>query len=140
MSATILLTVIASFLITLLIRNFAIKHHQLDIPNARSSHQRPTPRGAGVAIVVVFIIGLLVQTVSDKFDLDNFQTIAIPGLLVAIIGYLDDHGKVIAARWRLVAHFTAAVVAVYLLGGLPIMPIFGATLNLGQVGNGFAVV
>lgn len=140
MIATILLTVIASFLITLLIRNFAIKHHQLDIPNARSSHQRPTPRGAGAAIVVVFIIGLLVLTVSDKFDLDNFQTIAIPGLLVALIGYLDDHGKVIAARWRLVAHFTAAVVAVYLLGGLPIMPIFGATLNLGQVGNVFAVV
>ena len=96
MIATILLTVIASFLITLLIRNFAIKHHQLDIPNARSSHQRPTPRGAGAAIVVVFTIGLLVLTVSDKFDLDNFQTIAIPGLLVAIIGYLDDHGKVIA--------------------------------------------
>ena len=140
MIATVLLSVVASFLVTLLIRNTAIKRQQLDVPNARSSHQRPTPRGAGTAIVVVFTIGLLVLTVSDKFDLDNFQTVAIPGLLVAIIGYLDDHGKVIAARWRLVAHFAAAVVAVYLLGGLPIMPIFGATLNLGQVGNVFAVV
>ena len=140
MIATVLLSVVASFLVTLLIRNTAIKRQQLDVPNARSSHQRPTPRGAGTAIVVVFTIGLLVLTISDKLDLENFVAIAIPGLLVAIVGYLDDHGKVIAARWRLAAHFTAAVVAVYLLGGLPIMPIFGATLNLGQVGNVFAVV
>ncbi len=140
MIATVLLSVVASFLVTLLIRKSAIKLQQLDVPNARSSHQRPTPRGAGTAIVVVFTIGLLVLTISDKLDSENFVAIAIPGLLVAIVGYLDDRGKVTAARRRLVAHFVASAVAVYLLGGLPIMPIFGATLNWGQVGNVFAVV
>ena len=90
MIATILLTVIASFLITLLIRNFAIKHHQLDIPNARSSHQRPTPRGAGAAIVVVFIIGLLVLTVSNKFDLDSQLLLQVILVLRLSESYLDQ--------------------------------------------------
>ena len=140
MIATVLLSVVASFLVTLLIRNTAIKRQQLDVPNARSSHQRPTPRGAGTAIVVVFTIGLLVLTISDKLDLENFVAIAIPGLLVAIVGYLDDRGKVTAARRRLVAHFVASAVAVYLLGGLPVMVVFGSPVYLGHVGNLFAIV
>src|SRR5947207_5750682 len=30
----------------------------LDVPNQRSSHSRPTPRGGGLAIVAAFFVGL----------------------------------------------------------------------------------
>lgn len=59
---------------------------------------------------------------------------------MAIIGYLDDRGKVTATRVRLLAHIVAGLVAVYILGGLPPMPVFGETLNLGLLGDLIAVV
>ena len=31
----------------------------VDVPNARSSHARPTPRGGGVGILAAFFVGLL---------------------------------------------------------------------------------
>ena len=40
------------------IRRWAIQKQMLDIPNVRSSHTRPTPRGGGLAIVVVVLGGL----------------------------------------------------------------------------------
>ncbi|MEZ5628483.1 MAG: glycosyltransferase family 4 protein [Rhodocyclaceae bacterium] len=44
------------------------------------------------------------------------------GALVALIGFLDDHGH-IAARWRLLAHFGAAVWALVWLQPLGVMPL-----------------
>ena len=48
-----------TLLLTILIRKNALQKNQLDIPNERSSHTAPTPRGAGVAVATVFIVGLL---------------------------------------------------------------------------------
>ncbi|HCC63426.1 MAG TPA: glycosyl transferase, partial [Pseudomonas sp.] len=39
------------------------------------------------------------------------------GLLVAAVGFADDHGH-IAARWRLLGHFLASGWALFWLGGL----------------------
>ena len=51
-----------SFAITWAARRYALRRGLLDHPNERSSHELPTPRGAGIAIVVAFLIliGLLV--------------------------------------------------------------------------------
>ncbi|MCZ5692019.1 hypothetical protein O5478_18300 [Escherichia coli] len=35
------------------------------------------------------------------------------GLLIAVIGFLDDHGH-IAARWRLLMHFIAAAIGLFI--------------------------
>ena len=51
------LAVLAWFL-TALLRRYALARSLLDVPNARSSHSLPTPRGGGVAIVVAFLAGL----------------------------------------------------------------------------------
>ena len=48
----ILLCVLAlasSYLLTDFIRHYALRKSLLDIPNARSSHSTPTPRGGGMA-------------------------------------------------------------------------------------------
>jgi len=48
-------------LLTWLMRRHALSSRFLDWPNARSSHSVPTPRGGGVAIVAVFLVGVLVS-------------------------------------------------------------------------------
>ena len=45
--------------ITGFIRTYAMKKGMLDTPNARSSHDSPTPRGGGLSIMIVFV-GLLI--------------------------------------------------------------------------------
>ena len=42
-------TIIISFGLTQLVRKSAIKRNKFDIPNERSSHKNPTPRGGGLA-------------------------------------------------------------------------------------------
>jgi Fuc2NAc and GlcNAc transferase len=66
------------------------------------------------------------------------------GSIVAITGFLDDHGH-IAARWRLLVHFSAAAWGLYCLGGLPpiILPVPGfdvVALDLGGLGQLLAVL
>lgn len=61
----------------------------LDIPNERSSHTTPTPRGGGVAIVAATFIALLT---AYPLELSNQSTLCLlaPGLLMALVGVSDD--------------------------------------------------
>ena len=129
-----------TLLLTILIRKNALQKNQLDIPNERSSHTAPTPRGAGVAVAIVFIVGLFALHVADKISDETFISIALPGFFVAIIGRLDDLGYLTSAKWRLVGHFLVAIVAVWLVGGLPSLPIANSSIDFGVVGNVLAVI
>ncbi len=126
------------------LRRYALAASLIDIPNARSSHKLPTPRGGGLSIVIVFLLGLLAL-----FGLNLLTSSALWGLLgagtsVAVTGFLDDHGH-IAARWRLLVHFSAAAWGLYCLGGLPpiILPVPGfdvVALDLGGLGQLLSVL
>jgi len=48
-----------SLILTGQLCNLALSHGMLDQPNDRSSHSMPTPRGGGLAIVVVFVLTAL---------------------------------------------------------------------------------
>jgi Fuc2NAc and GlcNAc transferase len=50
----------ASALVTGFVRRLAAGSGVLDLPNPRSSHAVPKPRGGGLAIVLVTMTGLLV--------------------------------------------------------------------------------
>ena len=136
----VIATIAISFVLTHLVRKTAIKRNKFDIPNERSSHQNPTPRGGGVAVVAAFVFGLLALLIRGDMASESFYAIVLPGVLVAAIGYLDDLGRVTAARLRLIGHFIAAAIAIYILDGLPPMPLFWATLDIGLVGNIIAVL
>jgi len=130
-----MLPVVAGFslLLTWLLRRYAVARHIIDIPNARSSHTVPTPRGGGVAIVVSFLVSVVVMAMTGADGLPVSWTLLGAGTGIAILGFLDDHGH-IAARWRLLGHFSAALWALYWLGGLPVLPVFGYSLDMGWVG------
>jgi Fuc2NAc and GlcNAc transferase len=127
-----------SFFITGAIRRYALARQLMDIPNARSSHSVPTPRGGGVGFVVAFLLALPILVWMGAVDVRGALALGIPGLMVAVLGFIDDHGHV-AARWRLLGHFAASVIGLWLLNGLPPVEVAGRVLDLGWVGNVLAV-
>jgi Fuc2NAc and GlcNAc transferase len=80
----------------------------IDIPNQRSSHTQPTPRGGGVVFTATFYLGLLALFSFGIVDENWMLGLFIGGPLVAIIGFLDDK-KSLPALMRLVVHFVAAI-------------------------------
>lgn len=130
---------VLSLMLTGLLRRYAISRSLMDNPNERSSHSIPTPRGGGVAITITFLIGLVVLVKMSLLEYSPFVAISVAGLLVTIIGFIDDHGH-IAARWRLVAHFSAAGWLLFWLSGLPTIYLFDTQIDLGWAGHLLALV
>lgn len=123
-----------SLLLTGALRRYALASSLIDIPNARSSHSVPTPRGGGVAIVCSFLMVLPLLGVLGLVGWFVILSLLVAGAGVAVLGFLDDHGH-IAARWRLLGHFSAAIWALYWLGGLPSLHAFGFSLEIGWFGH-----
>lgn len=130
---------VVSWVLTLVLRRYALAKSLMDIPNERSSHSIPTPRGGGVAIVVSFLLALPVLGGLNMLSPSALYGLFVSGLLVAIIGFADDHGH-IAARWRLLGHFIAAGWALFWLNGLPPIGFFGVVVDLGWFGSILALV
>lgn len=135
----VLTVALASLGLTYGLRKYALARSLMDIPNARSSHSVPTPRGGGVAIVVSFLVALAVVAIAGGLERSATFALLGAGGFVALVGFLDDHGH-IAARWRLLAHFVAAFWALGWLGGAPALLIFGMQLDLGWLGFALVVV
>ena len=123
------LVAVASLLLTAGLRSYALRRQIIDIPNARSSHKIPTPRGGGVGIVLSFLACL--PFVAAFLDVSSQEVLGIggAGALVALIGFLDDHGH-IPPRWRLLGHFAAASWLLVFMGGLAPLNLFGHQLDL----------
>ena len=130
----LLLVGTSSFVLTFFIRSYALKKSLLDIPNIRSSHSVPTPRGGGVAIIISFFASLLILVLKNQLDQSMVVGMIGGGMLVGLVGFIDDH-RHITARWRLLVHFTAAVLILYVLGGLPPLHVFGARIDLMWFGH-----
>ncbi|WP_300242954.1 glycosyltransferase family 4 protein [Pseudomonas sp.] len=127
-----------SLLLTWVLRRYALARSLMDIPNNRSSHSVPTPRGGGVAIVLSFLVASPLLTFLVDVPWSYIWALWGAGALIAVIGFLDDHGH-IAARWRLLAHFSASIWALAWLGGLPPVKLLGVDFNLSWIGHFFAV-
>ena len=134
MTKILLLSVILfilSLTITYLVRIFALRHKILDIPNERSSHSAPTPRGGGVAIVVSWYIGITIFFFWNLID-KNLYFALLSGSVLAIISLLDDLIS-IRPMIRLLIQAITAVIAFVFLGGIN-------NVNLGVFGLNSAIV
>jgi len=121
----------ASFVVSLVMTGFvrkaALTHKLLDTPNSRSSHQVPTPRGGGLAIVVAVLLAAAAAWLSGAADTDLVVALVGGGLAVAAVGLADDRRPVSSAL-RFAVHMAAATWAICWLGGLPPLR-FGADLD-----------
>lgn len=128
-----------SFVLTVVLRRYALARSLLDVPNTRSSHNEPTPRGGGMAIVVSFLLGLPLLVLADVITWPEMIGLGGAGALVALVGFLDDHGH-IAARWRLLVHFMASFWALAWMGGLPPLQVFGVMFDAGWLSQVLAAL
>jgi Fuc2NAc and GlcNAc transferase len=110
-------TVLASWALTRAFRIYALTRGMVDVPNERSSHRRPTPRGGGVAIVVTTIAALSLLALGDVVSWRFVLGFSGAGCAVAVAGFLDDRND-IRKRWRFLTHFLAAFALVTTLGGI----------------------
>ncbi|WP_457981129.1 glycosyltransferase family 4 protein [Ectopseudomonas composti] len=122
----------ASFLMTMFYRNFALNRSLLDIPNARSSHLVPTPRGGGVAIVLSFLLvtplGLWILLGYVPIE---YLAILLVGSWFAVIGWMDDVGIFVSTFPRLAAQFLGAGGALWAVSGVPQLEVFGLSVGSG---------
>lgn len=130
-----LIAFLLSCFLTYLIRHYALQKSLLDIPNERSSHAIPTPRGGGLSVVIVFLSSLFALKQFELIELANIKlySLIFSCLLVAGIGFWDDHQH-IPARWRLAVHVIAILIVLLFLPELPSLPFFGLSINLSFLG------
>ncbi len=133
----------AAFLVSMLlsgvIRRVALARGVLDVPNARSSHASPTPRGGGLAIVLTVLLAIAVMYLRGVVPRAEAAALLVGGPIVALIGFIDDLRSV-SAPARLAVQFTAFSWCVWSLGSLPPINIGITVVNLGIAGSIVAVI
>jgi len=115
-AASLFVLSIASLVGTGLVLRILQKHHILDHPVDRSSHSRPTPRGGGIAVVVLLLIVLYIWSRwSGKpyFPgpvLNGTSIVLLATIVLAITSWIDDL-RTLSPATRLAAHSAAVIVA-----------------------------
>ena len=132
-----ILLYILAFLLTYvgvgIFRRWSSDRKLFDIPNERSSHTEPTPRGGGLIIVAVCLALFLIYCLVFKIDI--FWSYFAGATIVALISWLDDLFSV-SVVWRFLCHSLAALIVIWGLGfwQQTYVP-FGGTINLGALGQ-----
>ncbi len=131
----ILIAFLASALTTRWLKGRLIAKAMMDVPNERSMHTTPVPRGGGLAMMAVIVVGMvLIHLFSVFFSITNgmpafagmtdwvgagipfsFLYLLASVLLLMGISWLDDR-KSLRASLRLAIHLLAALIASFALG------------------------
>ena len=112
----------------------------LDIPNERSSHSTPTPRGGGVVFAAVFLVSMAFFYILLPENRELWSALLGSGTIVALTGWIDDR-RHLSPKVRLLAQSVAAVWALYCLGGMPeIILTKNITVKLGILGTILAFI
>lgn len=82
----------------------------LDHPNERSLHDRPIPRGGGLAILIAIIACSALTIIF--YSAHDLAPIALAVLIVTIISFFDDHYS-IPPLYRFLVHVAVAGIVVY---------------------------
>lgn len=117
---SLLILSLASFLISLLAVALIKKRFSqqlLDIPNDRSSHTQPTPRGGGLGFIIALAI---TSSILAAIDPTSINIIALWLILIplTIIGIIDDRQGVPAAV-RYLVQLSSASIAIAFFNPFP---------------------
>lgn len=129
---------ILSWLLASRVRLYALDR-LLDIPNERSSHSSPTPRGGGLAIAVTALGGIIIGAMLGWIDWNLAIALSGGGAMIATVGWVDDH-RSLPALTRFAVQFLSAGWALFWVGGLPSLSVGSTSLHLGVVGTVLGVI
>ncbi|MEO6076818.1 MAG: glycosyltransferase family 4 protein [Dokdonella sp.] len=113
-----------STVVTVLTIRYARRQRMFDLPGQRRSHHVATPRGGGLGIVVAVLVCVLLPMILVNFYADAVDgplMIGIALLVVATVGWIDDHGG-LRARYRFAAHCIAGSLLL-----VPILEVFSSS-------------
>ena len=101
----------------------SLQHQLLDVPNERSSHSQPTPRGGGLGFIVAFAIAVLITWVAfPSLILDISLEVWLMLIPLVGIGIWDDWRNLTAGvRYLIQLSVAAGVVyrcGIFLVPGL----------------------
>ena len=114
----------------------------LDIPNVRSLHTRPTPRGGGLGIVIGVLVGAWGLFVSRilSMPIKEIAAISLGGSLVALVGWLDDMHR-LPYRIRLVVQAISSAIILVAIGYFYTITVpFGGDIHLYSIGIPLALL
>ena len=131
---------IASAILTRQLVSYSHRFSKIDIPNERSSHITPTPRGGGIAFVATSLTGFLLLLLNNALNGTELLALCCAGSIVAIAGHLDDRQKISGATVRLFLHAISAIILVVGVGIPSELAIFERTINTGIVSSILSVV
>jgi UDP-N-acetylmuramyl pentapeptide phosphotransferase/UDP-N-acetylglucosamine-1-phosphate transferase len=101
-------TMVLSAALTWLAIRYALHRQLLDLPGRRRSHETPTPRGGGIAIVVAMLAGFGILLASCSSRSVEYLLLLMPPVIgIALVGWLDDHGGLSTLK-RFAMHCVAA--------------------------------
>ncbi|MGV6810306.1 MAG: MraY family glycosyltransferase [bacterium] len=112
----IFIVMLSSLSLTALVRHYAATMGLVHLPNHRSSHQKITPHGGGLAIALITIAGGLGLAWYDENYRLLYLWISSLFFTIAMLGLWDDI-KQLSARFRLIIQ---ALLCMALLVSLPL--------------------
>lgn len=128
MTLLYILLFVLSFLLTWAYRKYALHRSVLDIPNDRSSHTIPTPRGGGLAIIITWFGGISWLFVKGEIAAPLYYAF-LSGIPLVIISFLDDH-RSLNPGIRFAFQAISAIGALYFLHGLFLVDLGFASVHL----------
>jgi Fuc2NAc and GlcNAc transferase len=124
-----------SFLLVRRYSQYAIKQGLVDVPNERSSHDRVTPRGAGIVFVFLWLCTLCLSFVLGWISLPTLFMFLPGAVLISSLGYWDDI-KTVSASARLILQLFIAILSIYALGETKNLSLFSnIQVELGAFGT-----
>ena len=116
------MVMLSSGLLVAVIRGYAIKRNIVDEPGERRLHQQNTPRGGGLAIIIVVLLINVLWVNNNLLQLSVLISVS----LASLTGLLDDF-KPLGVIPKLLGMFLAAITMIWLSN---LSSIFGNTVSL----------
>lgn len=111
-----LILLIASFLLTYFIKEYAIKKSLVATVNERSSHSVPTPHGGGIAVCITWFLGLIYLYINNQIEPSLFFALLL-GVVIAVVGLIDDIVE-LSAKLRMIVFSLVSITGIAIIGGL----------------------
>ena len=115
-------------------RAFTLRRGLLDIPNERSSHEVPTPRGGGLVMAIIAVLAYLAGCLWLGEPISVGYVVGAS--IIVLVGWLDDIYS-LSFIWRLMAQGIAAAIVIHFCGAITgfYLPGLGLQIDLGWSAN-----
>jgi UDP-N-acetylmuramyl pentapeptide phosphotransferase/UDP-N-acetylglucosamine-1-phosphate transferase len=110
---------LASVAATRALLPYLVQRAVMDLPNERSSHSVPTPRGGGIAVTACVLLGWMATPLASAPP-PGLTAIAGLALLLALVSWLDDR-KGLGPLSRLLAQAAAVGIGLAILPETPVL-------------------